>query len=182
MANSLQEQLLNSGAATEEQLQKAQEAKKRPKKQHRPKRAVTNKQQTKPKNKKKQPASDLAQFYNQRTTFERKTKEEEEKKKKEAARLKKLNAKKVRKLLLDNLQNVDEAEIRYNFVVGTNIKYLYVTEAQQESLAKGELAITFLGGRRCLIPTAIIDDLRQLEQSKLIVVAKPDDSNTEESA
>ena len=179
MANSLQEQLLNSGAATEEQLQKAQEAKKRPKKQHRPKRTVTNKQQAKPK-KSKKPASDLAQFYNQRTTFERKTKEEEEKKKKEAARLKKLNAKKIRKLLLDNLQNVDDAEIRYNFVVGTNIKYLYVTEAQQESLAKGELAITFLGGRRCLIPTVIIDDLRQLEPSKLIVVAKPDDSAIEE--
>ena len=166
MAKSLQDQLLGVGIATEEQLQKAQEAKKRPKKKQKPK----NTQQANRPKKKKKPVSDLAQFYQQRTSFERKAREEEEKKKKEAARLKKLNKKKIRKLLLDNLQNVEDAEIRYNFVVGTNIKYLYVTEKQQEALGKGELAITFLGGRRCLIPSSIVAELRELEPNKLIVV------------
>lgn len=175
MANSLQDQLLNSGIATEEQLQKAQESKKRPKKQHRPKKQQTAAQK-KPR-KQKKPVSDLAQFYKERSTFERKTREEEERKRKEAARLKKLNAKKIRKILLDNQQNAEDAEIRYNFVVGNNIKYLYVTEAQQKLLAEGKLAITFLGGRRCLIPASIIASIREIDPNKLIVVADPEEGD-----
>ena len=166
MAKSLQDQLLGAGLATEEQLKKAQESKKRPKRSHKPK---NTQQQIKPKRGKK-PASDLAQFYQQRSSFEKKTRDDDEKKKKEAARIKKLNNKKIRKLLLDNLKNTDDAEIRYNFVVGTNIKYLYVTEQQQEALGKGELAITFLGGRRCLIPSSLVTELRVLDPNKLIVL------------
>lgn len=175
MAKSLQDQLLNAGLATEEQLQKAHESKKRP--PRKPQMKAKNTDNKAPQNKskkKKQPASDLAQFYQQRNSFERKTREEEEKKKKEAVRLKKLNNKKIRQLLLNNLQNVEDAEIRYNFVVGTNIKFIYVTEQQQEALGKGELAITFLGGKRCLIPVKLVDELRQLEPSKLIITLQCD--------
>lgn len=179
MAKSLQDQLLGAGIATEEQLQKAQESKKKPKrKAHAKAQKPSNKPQQNTAKKKKKPVSDLAQFYQQRSSFERKNKEAEEKKKKEAARLKKLNKKKIRKLLLDNLQNVEEADIRYNFVVGTNIKYLYVTEQQQEALSKGELAITFLGGRRCLIPISIVDELKALEANKLIINPADDNSDT----
>ena len=172
MAKSLQDQLLGAGIATEEQLKKAQESKKKPKK--------SQKAQARPKNKpkkKKKPVSDLAQFYQQRSSFEKKTREEEEKKKKEAARLKKLNNKKIRKLILDNLQNVEDAEIRFNFLVGNNIKYLYVTEQQQEALGKGELAITFLGGRRCLIPSSIVAEIKELEPNKLIVLLEDDEES-----
>lgn len=70
---------------------------------------------------------------------------------------------------------MEDAEIRYNFVVGTNIKYLYVTEQQQEALGKGELAITFLGGRRCLIPHDIVDDLRKIDPNKLIITPATED-------
>ncbi len=180
MAKSLQDQLLGAGIATEEQLKKAQESKKRSKKKFtsKAKNTANKPQQNRPK-KKKKPVSDLAQFYQQRNTVERQEREEAEKKKKEAARLKKLNAKKIRKLLLDNLQNVEDAEIRYNFVVGTNIKYLYVTEQQQESLVQGELAITFLGGRRCLIPMNIVDELRQIDPNKLIIIPATDSSDDE---
>ncbi|OQX06663.1 MAG: hypothetical protein BWK73_30130 [Thiothrix lacustris] len=79
-------------------------------------------------------------------------------------------------LINDNLHNVDDADIRYNFVVGDNIKYLYVTEAQQQALADGKLAITFLGGKRCLIPDAIAQQILALDPDKLIVINTPDDA------
>ena len=72
-------------------------------------------------------------------------------------------------LINGNLQNVDDAEIRYNSVVGDNIKYLYVTEQQQQDLADGALAITFLG-KRCLIPLETAQQILALDPDKLVVI------------
>ncbi len=180
MAKSLQEQLLGAGIVTEEQLKKTKVGKKHPKKQPSPKVNKNKKARQQTRSKKKQkPVSDLAQFYQQRSALEKKEREEAERKKKEAARIKKLNAKKIRKLLLDNLQNDENAEIRYNFIVGTNIKYLYVTEQQQKALSNGELAITFLGGRRCLISIDIAEEIRKIDENKLIIIPAADSDDSQ---
>ena len=186
MANSLQDQLLNTGLASEEQLQKALDSKKRPsnRAKNKPRRSPLNTVSKQPKSvattnttppkKPKNPPSDLAQFYKKRTKFEKNTREEAARKQREAKLLRKENMRKIRKIVLDNIQNAENAEIRYNFIVGSNIKYLHVTEAQQTALSAGELAITFLGKRRCLIPINIIDDLRAIEPSKLIIIPTND--------
>lgn len=168
--SSLSDQLLKAGLVTKEQVEKAAE---KPKK-HKPKVNKNNKK-TNQKPKAKKENSDLAQFYNQRASLERNEKQEAIKKKQEAARIKKETNNKINKLIKDNLLNVDEAEIRYNFVVGTTIKYLFVNEEQQQKLADGELAITFLGGKRALIPTTIAKEISTLNPNKILIIASPED-------
>lgn len=171
--SSLSDQLLKAGLVTEDQVKKASEKPKR--KPHPPK----NKQ-TKPAVKApKKEQSDLAQFYKQRATQERSEKQEIAKKKQEAARIKKETNNKINKLLTDNLVNDDTADIRYNFVVGTTIKYLFVTEAQQQMLASGELAISFLGGKRALIPAAIGKQIIDINPNKIVIFTESTDNDSD---
>ena len=167
--SSLSDQLLKAGLVTEDQVKKAAEKPKKHKNRNKP--------QTK--NKKtssaKKEDSDLAQFYKQRAKVERTEKQAAAKKKQEEARIKKETNEKINKLLTDNLLNDENAEIRYNFVVGTTIKYLFVNEAQQEKLANGELAISFLGGKRALIPTEIAKQITALNPNKIVIIPDADD-------
>jgi len=137
--SSLSDQLLKAGLVTEEQVKKAEEKPKRHKSNNK-KSQQPNKQQRvsakKPKPKKE--PSDLAQFYKERASLERSEKQEAAKKKQEAARIKKETNAKINKLITENLLNDETADIRYNFVVGTTIKYLFVNEEQQQKLADGK--------------------------------------------
>lgn len=161
--SSLSEQLLKAGLVTQEQVTKSKE---------KPKRKVAPKKQTNKKPRAKKEASDLAQFYQERSKVENKEKQEIARKKQEAARIKKETNKKINKLISENLLNDDAADIRYNFVVGTTIKYLFVTEKQQESLANGELAITFLGGKRSLIPIEIGKEIKNISPGKIVIISE----------
>lgn len=170
--SSLSDQLLKAGLVTEEQVKKAEEKPKR----HKPnnKKAHNSNAQRRPvakKPKHKKETSDLAQFYKERASLERNEKQEAAKKKQEAARIKKETNAKINKLITDNLLNDETAEIRYNFVVGTTIKYLFVNEEQQQKLADGELAISFLGGKRALIPTNIAKEITHINPNKIVIIA-----------
>ena len=170
--SSLSDQLLKAGLVTEEQVKKAEEKPKRHKSNNK-KSQQPNKQQRvsakKPKPKKE--PSDLAQFYKERASLERSEKQEAAKKKQEAARIKKETNAKINKLITENLLNDETADIRYNFVVGTTIKYLFVNEEQQQKLADGELAISFLGGKRALIPASIGNEINKINPNKIVIVA-----------
>ncbi len=169
MANSLRDQLLQAGLVSEEQINKAENEKKRRKthaQNSKNKRAHSPKKQ-----KKKTPTSDLAHFYQQRTQLERKEKQEANRHKQEAARLKKERRQKVGQLIKTHALNSDEGNIRYNFVIGTHIKYLFVTEQQQQQLSDGKLAITFLGGKKCLIPHAIGEEIKTIDPDKMVILA-----------
>lgn len=177
MANSLQEQLLKAGLITQQHMEKAKQPKpkppEKPTNQNKPKPAQPAHTQPRPTPKPRQP-SDLEQFYKERAQLERSERETAERAARERAARKKQTREQVRTLLATHMQNVDDADIRYNFVIGDNIKYLYVTEAQQNALAAGTLAITFLEGKRCLIPSNIIPQLHELDPSKLVVVNQPE--------
>lgn len=121
-------------------------------------------------------ASDLEQFYRERNNLERQEKEAEEKRKRELAERKKQTRQQVRELISANLKNTEDAAIRYNFVVGETVKYLYVTEQQQQELADGVLAITFLEGKRCLIPAETAEQIKTIDPDKLIVLISPNSS------
>lgn len=176
MASSLQEQLLKTGLATEASL-KAKQTKKS--KQAKGK----NTQNKKPpqQNTKQDQEPNLADLYRQRANLERKETEEEEKRKRELARLKKQNRKKLRTLVMTHLKNVDDANIRYNFVVGSNVKYVFVTEQQQVELSDGKLAITFIDGKRCIIPADLHDQIKALDPEKIVVIAEPYSSDKQEA-
>ena len=123
----------------------------------------------KPDNKPAREASDLEKFYRERASLERQEKAEEERLRREAAERKKRTRQQVRELILAHQLNVEDASVRYNFVVGDTIKYLFVTEQQQQELAEGKLAITFLDGKRCLLPVTAGKQLLELDPGKLVV-------------
>ncbi|CAA6802177.1 MAG: Unknown protein, partial [uncultured Thiotrichaceae bacterium] len=77
-------------------------------------------------------------------------------------------------------KNAEDASVRFNFVVGETVKYLYVTEAQQQAVADGELSITFMDGKRCLIPPEIGAQILELDDSKIVINFKDDNSNSEQ--
>jgi len=158
--SSLSDQLLKVGLVSEEQLKKAAE---------KPKKKTPKKPRT-PKTKANKEQSDLAKFYQERSKVENKEKQEAIRKKQEAARIKKETNNKINKLISDNLLNIEDAEIRYNFVVGTTIKYIFVTEKQQQELVDGNLAITFLNSKRSLIPVQTAKDILALNPKKVVIV------------
>ena len=200
MSNSLSEQLLKAGLITQAQIdqaeqnkqqqkEKAKEAREQAKlKPAKPNRSFTPKSnkptEAKPEGstpeaeKKPAPAkpakarksSDLEQFYRERNELERQEKAAEEQRRRELAERKKQTRQQVRELISANLKNVDDAAIRYNFVVGETVKYLYVTEQQQQDLAAGILAVTFLEGKRCLIPSEVAEQILAIDPDKLIVL------------
>lgn len=169
--SSLSDQLLKAGLVTKEQVKKAAE---KPKKTHSKKRLTNNKDTNKQKPQKKREQSDLAQFYNERSKADNKEKQEAARKKQEAAKLKKEINAKVNKLITENLLNDESAEIRYNFVVGTTIKYIFVTAQQQQDLSDRKLAITFLGGKRSLISFEIGEQILKVNPQKIVIVAPLD--------
>lgn len=199
MANSLSDQLLKAGLITQEQIDKADQDKKQQKeraklKKQAGKQAQNNRtgQAKRPRNNKdksqaaptaapgggqtkqkaKKEPSDLEQFYRQRNELERQEREAEEKKKREAAARRKQTRKQIRELIAANMQNTDDASVRFNFVVGETVKYLYVTEEQQKAIGRGELAITFMDGKRCLVSVDIGDQILALDPDKVVISYK----------
>lgn len=148
---------MKAGLANEKQLQKAHK-----------------KNQSKKTGKPKQ-RNNLAAAYHAREHAERKERQE----KARLAALKKANQKKIQQLIKSNSQNDDNADIGYQFTVGTTIKKIYVTEEQRQALTDGSLAITFLKGRRCVIPTNIATEIQQLDPEKIVIMNKPDKKESE---
>ncbi len=166
MKNALQEQLLKAGLATEEQLTRATSPKRKPpRKQGKGAGGSANRQRQKGARKPGNQSSDLARAYAARQQAER----EEAARKKRLKAQRKANRAKIRQLTLDNCLNVDDAELPFQFMVGTNIKNIYVTPDQRKQLLEGQLRITFQDGRRCLISTDIAAKIHELDPEKLII-------------
>ncbi|PIE00083.1 MAG: hypothetical protein CSA79_05325 [Thiothrix nivea] len=204
MANSLSDQLLKAGLVTQDQIDKSEQDKQQRKNKaranaararqgakngkntgnHSMQAARKQQKQQSAKATDKKPAkkggSDLARFYQQRNQLEREEREAEEKQKREAAAKRKQVRKQLRKLITTHSKNVEEADIRFNFVVGETVKYLFVTEEQQQAIADGKLSITFMDGKRCLIPPEIGQQVLALDNSKIVINFK--DNDTQEPA
>ena len=182
--SSIRDQLLKAGLVTEEQVKQAETKPKprpRPNKNNKPnsgagKHAKSNKPVSKKASVKKRELTDLERFYQERDTTDKAEKAEKEKQRKEATRIRKEKRAKIGLLIKSNLVNDDTAEQRYNFVVGSSVKYLFVTEAQQTQLSNGELAIVFLGEKRCLIPSEIGKQILAIEPSRIVIISEPDES------
>jgi hypothetical protein len=56
---------------------------------------------------------------------------------------------------------------------------VYVTEAQQTQLANGELALTFLEGKRCIIPLETAQAITALDPDKIIIINQPETESPE---
>ncbi|MGF1547829.1 MAG: DUF2058 family protein [Thiotrichales bacterium] len=185
MKNALQEQLLKAGLITQEQLEQAA-AKPRPKDSSRP--AQQRSQAKSPPNPRKQakpaprpaaprpvvapprPADDLKAAY----AAKAKAEQEEAQRKAELAALRKANKPKLATLIQAHTLNAADADVPFQFQVGTNIKRIYVTEVQRTQLLAGDLVITFLEGKRCIIPSAICAQILELDPKKILITQKSD--------
>ena len=166
MATSLQDQLLQAGIVTEEQVQNVENEKK----SQRQKRFKAKKKQTQKKTCQTKPQSDLEKFYKQRTALEKKERKESREAKLAEKKLKKERHEKVCKLIHECKSEIPEGDIRFNFAIGNNIKYIFINEAQQEKLSNGELAITFLKGKKVLIPAATAADINIVDPNKIVIL------------
>lgn len=167
MASSLKDQLLQAGLVTEEQIVESEKKKKyKPTKQ---KIQSNRKKPHKDAKKTKRQESDLEKFYKERAKTERQEKQEQDRLKKEQAAQKKERNKKVKSLIEKNLIPNDDGTIRYNFVIGKTIKYIFVNEEHQKQLIDGSLAVTFNLGKRCLIPVKTAKEIEQIDPDKIVV-------------
>lgn len=192
MKNALQEQLLKAGLITQEQLEQSNRPQPRPKAQPetrpRPQGAKQRSPEQRPHGKPGEAASQRRPSVPQKSevdlkaAYAAKVKAEQEAAQREAelAATRKANKQKLTALIEQNTLNTPEAEFPYQFQVGTTIKKVYVTEAQRQALIAGELAITFLDGRRCLIPATIVDEIRALDPKKIVIIPKSDSDTTAE--
>lgn len=154
---------MKAGLVTEDQVKAANEKPtKRPKKPKKP----APKKPAKP----SKPRNDLATAYAARAKQEK----QEEAEKQEQARERKRNRAKLRELVLKNTLNAHDAELPYQFAVGSNVKKVHVTEAQRVDLISGQLAITFVDGKRCIVTSAIADQVRALDPEKIIIQNQPE--------
>ena len=168
MGNSLQEQLLKAGLVSPEQLRdatqpprvnqtKAADRKRGDKRRKRSPRPTGGEQRSAPKPTAGPPGAGGPVAAPQPT-------------------LEQLNTQ-IRKLLDDNRQNVEDAEVPYNFMRENRIKKLYVTDEQRRQLLGGELAIA--GYRRIhhVIPTLVAEEILAL-RSEIFVHRATIDSPT----
>ena len=175
--SSLRDQLLKAGLVTEEQVKKSETKpiKKQPKKAtHTTKNTPVNgaaKQRTKP----KKEVSELEQFYRERAKAENQERQQAEKEKQAAQQLKKERNAKITKLVSDNTLNEADPSERYNFVVGTSVKYTYVSESQLEKLANGELALTFAKGKCQVVAAEIAQQIKAIDPKRLVILQEPEE-------
>ena len=152
MGNSIQEQLLKAGLVSEEQLKNA----------NKPPRPARPKGQGK--RRKRAKGAERAPLRQNMTPA------------KATPTLEELNAK-IRGLLEAHRQNLDDADVPYNFARDNRIKKLYVSEEQRQQLLSGELAIA--GYRRVhhIHPKHIADEIQTMRE-EIFVHRATDEAET----
>lgn len=171
--SSLRDQLFKVGLVTEEQVKKSTiKTKPEPKRHIASKKVKRSQQQQSIQKKPKRECSDLEKFYRQRSSVENKERQQAKKAKEEAIQRKKERNIKISRLINENMFKVNDASERYNFLVGTTVKYLYVSEEQQQQLADGKLALTFLKGKCRIISIETAANIREIDKNRLIIQQK----------
>lgn len=171
----LKEQLLKAGLITEAQARVANRPKPPPRPGRKPGKADRRgPRPARPTTETSAAEIDLARAYRLRAGEERREREAAEQARREAERRRKANRARIAQLIRDHLQNDAGAELNYHFTVRDKVKQVRVTPEQLAALAAGELAITFLDGRRCLIPAAVAEEIAVLDPDKLVVRHTPD--------
>ncbi len=175
--SSLRDQLFKVGLVSEEQVKKSEEKPKRPK----PNKKINKpRQKQAKKNKPKRELTDLEKFYRQRSNEENKERQRAKKAKEEAAQRKRENNIKIGRLVNENLLDASDATERYNFVIGSKVKYVYVSIEQLEQLAEGKLALIFQKGKCRVISNETAQKVREIDSNRLIIQQTPEkESNLE---
>ncbi|GJM09500.1 MAG: hypothetical protein DHS20C11_17760 [Lysobacteraceae bacterium] len=174
MAESLKDQLLKVGLITEEQAEKAAQKKHRGggrnshaqrKRRAKPTRARNNE------NKTSDGDVSLSKAYALRSKVERQQAADEARKKAEDLKRRQEANRKMKKLIADASLNDKEATERRNYMYGSKIRHVYVTEAQQEGLVSGELGIIVYAGRAHIVNKQHYAEVEKIKPESAVFLA-----------
>lgn len=155
MSNPFQEQLLKAGLVTKQQVQQANQSKKKQHKQQASKKA-------KPVDENKLKAQQAAEEKAARAR-------ELNKKKEEQARQKAISVE-INQLIQNNcIQRDDSCEIVYNFQHDKKVKRIYVSEDMKRQIIQGKLGIARIEGRYELVPASTAEKIKQRNEKRVIL-------------
>ncbi len=157
MCPSLQDQLLKLGMANKKQAQQAKTQKRQKTKQKKGGQAD---------NEALSREEALARERAEKIAKDRMLNEQREKDKQQRA----IEAQIVQLIQAHTIAIPGDAEITYNFVHGTVIKRLYVTEELQNQLTKGFIAIAIDGEKYHLVPDAVAGRIAERDEARVIRV------------
>ena len=160
MSISLRDQLLQAGLVNEKQVKKAAQATRQ-----------KYKKQRKTKNKAEvvEPQQVIIQQEQAaKVAYDRELNEKMREKIK-----RKETAAQIKQLIEKNKLPREEGDVAYNFADGRKVKRKYVTQAVQDQLNRGQLAIVKLGDQYELVTTDIANKIRQRDQARVIYYNDP---------
>lgn len=88
----------------------------------------------------------------------------------EAERQHKAVAAQIRQLIERHRLSRQGGELAYQFSDGKKIKKLYVQDAQQEQLVKGQIGIARLGDGYELLPAVVLEKIRERDAAAVVVL------------
>jgi uncharacterized protein YaiL (DUF2058 family) len=169
MSNDLREQLLKAGLVTEEQVRKAETASQQKGRGRRGR------------SRSKAPAA-AAKGSEAEQAHRRKVERDRALNRERDAELARRSLKaQVRELVLGNARNDPRGDIKHHYVVGGQVRQVYVNAEQHRALADGRLAIAVLYNRSHVIPVEAARKLERLDPDAVVVVAseepQPDEND-----
>ena len=154
MGNAFQDQLLKAGLVTKQQVNKAQSAKHKKKKQQSKKDKVVDENKLKAQQATKEKAEHDKAL---------------NKRKEEQAKQKAISAE-IDQLITKNcIKRSDECEIIYNFEHRKKVNRIYVNDEMKKHIIDGILGIARIEGRYELIPKIIAEKIQQRNEKRVIL-------------
>jgi len=116
---------------------------------------------------------DLAKAYALRAQTEASERKRAEQAAAEEARLKRERKAKVQQLLTGQALNLAEVDLVRHFEYAGKIRRIHVDAAQLKALNAGELGVVQQAGRYLLVPRAIAEQVRDIDERQLALLVEP---------
>jgi len=158
VGNSLQDQLLNAGLVDRNRLQ---QSKKQRHKQVKGQRGEVEQQRQQ-----QQQRHNSAQA-------EKMARDRELNAKRQQQQQRQAQQAEIRQLIAEHKLNRQGGEVRYHFQDGTQLKQLYVTEALQQQLGRGQAGIVKQGGRYEVVMSEIAERIAARDALALVLLNTP---------
>ena len=165
MSNPFQEQLLKAGVVTKQQVQKANQAKNKKKKQQRAKKGNTVDEST----------LKAQQVQKEKARLDR----ELNKKKEEQAQQKAISVEINQLITQNSVSRDDTCDIAYNFEHNNKVNRIYVSEDMKQQIIKGRYGIARINGRYELVPSTIAEKILQRNNKRVILFKENNQQKTD---
>jgi len=161
---SLRDQLLKAGVVDEKKAKRA---------------AASQRQQSKTQQKRRKsgekPLETVSQATRERVAAENAQQAEKDRQlniEREVKRARRALFGQVRQMVSENRQNNPKADVNYRFVMGSQIRQVYVTAAQRTQLLAAKLAVVDFANRQWLVPVEVGQKIQALTEDVAVHIAE----------